>query len=111
MKLVKRKTRKAIKKSVSKAIDKHGPQIAAAVVGGIASTLATLAGAESSEDPGKSKLTRFAEKVTAGRGRGDDEPAREATSKHDGRPPEVGGRDPRLEAANGESPGERRRHR
>src|SRR4051812_38442949 len=46
MKLVKRKTRKAIEKAVRKALKKHGPALVAAVAGGIVSSLAALAGTE-----------------------------------------------------------------
>jgi hypothetical protein len=65
MKIVNRKTRKAIKKTVKKVVKKHGPKIAAGLAGGVVSTLATLAGTEA---PGstrrKSNLTDVAEKVS-----------------------------------------------
>jgi hypothetical protein len=57
MKIVNRKTRKAIRKSVKKVVKKHGAKVAAGLVGGIASTLATLA---STEAPGKGKQTNLA---------------------------------------------------
>ena len=43
MKLMKRKTRKAIEKNLRKALKNHGPAIAAGLIGGIASTLAAFA--------------------------------------------------------------------
>lgn len=49
MKLVNRKTRKAIRKSLKKVVKKHGPEIVAGLAGVIASTLATLA---STDAPG-----------------------------------------------------------
>ena len=62
---MKKKTRKAISKSVGKVIHKHGPAIAAGVAGSIASTLATLAGTEA---PGskskKSNLAKLSEDVS-----------------------------------------------
>jgi hypothetical protein len=64
MKLVSRKTRKAIRKSVSKVIRKQGPVIAAGLVGSIASTLATLAKTEAPESRGKSNLAKLSEDVS-----------------------------------------------
>ena len=64
MKLVSKKTRKAIRKSVSKVIRKQGPAIAAGLVGSIASTLATLANTEAPESKGKSNLAKLSEDVS-----------------------------------------------
>ena len=65
MKLVKKKTRKAISKSVGKVIHKHGPAIAAGLAGSIASTLATLAGTEAPGSKGKkSNLAKLSEDVS-----------------------------------------------
>ena len=63
--LIKNKTRKAIRKGVEKVINKHGPQIAAGLAGGIASTLATLAGTEAPGSKGKkSNLAKLSEDVS-----------------------------------------------
>ena len=56
MKLVNRKTRKAIEKSVRKAMKKHGPKLVAALAGSLATSIATLASTESADAPGKSNL-------------------------------------------------------
>lgn len=65
MKIVNRKTRKAIRKSVGKVIKKHGPEMAAGLAGGIASTLATLAGTEAPGTKGrKSNLAALSKKVS-----------------------------------------------
>jgi len=102
MKLVKRKTRKAIRKSVKKAINEHGPGIAAAVVSGVASTLATLAGTEAPGKGGKSNLRELSDNVTAAVS-GDDEPDRDAAlRKKHVRKGDGSGRDPRLAAEEGE---------
>jgi hypothetical protein len=53
MKLVNRKTQKAIQKSVKKVIKKHGPKIAAGLVGSVASALTTLASTEAARSRGK----------------------------------------------------------
>jgi hypothetical protein len=73
MKLVKRKTRKAIQKGLKKAIKKHGPKITAGLAGGLASALATLANTESPDSKGrKSNLaalsTKLSDAVTGKRG-------------------------------------------
>lgn len=58
MGLVKRKTRKAIKKQVGKVIKKQGPQIAAALAGSVLSSLATMLSADSETGKkAKKKLT------------------------------------------------------
>jgi hypothetical protein len=62
MKLLKRKTRKAIKKQFKKAINKHGPEIAAGLIGGLASTLMTLANTDE-DGSGKTKVGKLAKKV------------------------------------------------
>jgi hypothetical protein len=65
MRLVKKKTRKAISKSVGKVIQKHGPAIAAGLAGGIASTLATLAGTEAPGSKGKkSNLAKLSDDIS-----------------------------------------------
>ncbi|HZA35989.1 MAG TPA: hypothetical protein VE505_13715 [Vicinamibacterales bacterium] len=65
VKLMRRKTRKAIRKSVGKVIHNYGPQIAAGLAGGIASTLATLAGTEAPGSKGKkSNLAKLSEDVS-----------------------------------------------
>src|SRR4051812_34846439 len=62
MKLVKKKTRKAISKRIGKVIHKHAPVIAAGLAGSIASTLATLAGTDAPGSKGKkSNLTKLSE--------------------------------------------------
>lgn len=48
MKLVGRKTRRAIEKSVAKVIKKHGPMIATGIAASLASSLATLLSSDSS---------------------------------------------------------------
>jgi len=63
MKMLNRKTRKAIRKSVGKAFKKHGPQILAGLAGGISSTLATLASADADTN-GQSRLTNLSKKVS-----------------------------------------------
>jgi hypothetical protein len=64
MKLLKRKNRKAIRKSVNKVMKRHGPAIAAAIGGGIASTLAALASTEAPDGKGKSNLAKLSENVS-----------------------------------------------
>ena len=61
MKLVGRKTRKAIRKSVKKVVKKHGPEIAAGLVSGVASTLATLASTEAPRANSKRKKSNLSE--------------------------------------------------
>ena len=64
MKLVKRKTRKAIRKGVNRLITKHGGEIAAGLAGSIASTLATLASTNAPGTKGpKSNLGKLSEKL------------------------------------------------
>ena len=58
MKLVKRKTRKAISKSVNKVIKKHGPEVAAGLTGSIASALATLAGTQAPVARARNRILR-----------------------------------------------------
>jgi hypothetical protein len=65
MKLVNRKTRKAIEKSVRKAMKKHGPALVAALAGGIASSIATLAKTEAPDKHGKSNLANLVDGATA----------------------------------------------
>ena len=56
MKLVNRKTKKAIEKSVRKAMMKHGPALVAGLASALASTIATLAKTEAPDARGKSNL-------------------------------------------------------
>jgi hypothetical protein len=65
MKIVNRKTRKAIRKSVNKVLKKHGPKFAAGLAGSIASALATLASTQAPGGKGtKSNLAAMSERVT-----------------------------------------------
>jgi hypothetical protein len=65
MKIVNRKTQKAIRKSVKKIIKKHGPKIAAGLAASIASTLATLASTSAPGSKGrKSNLAHVSDKVS-----------------------------------------------
>lgn len=63
MKLVNRKTKKAIEKSVRKAMKKHGPALIAGLASGLASTIATLARTEAPHGHGKSNLASMAEQA------------------------------------------------
>ena len=100
MKLINRKTRKAIRKNMKKAINKHGPAIAAGLIGGIASSLATLA---STDEPvssdGKSRLNQFAEKVQSAFGYEDKRKSRHAGARGSLRRPESAGRERPAPAA------------
>jgi hypothetical protein len=58
MKLVNRKTRKAIEKSVRKAMKKHGPALMATLASSLASSIATLA---STTAPGKRDKSNLAD--------------------------------------------------
>jgi hypothetical protein len=53
MKLLKRKTRKALRKSINKIAKKHGSKIAMGLVGSLASTLAALASTDAANGRGK----------------------------------------------------------
>jgi hypothetical protein len=64
MKLVNRKTRKLIEKSVRKAMKKHAPALIAAMASSLVSTIATLANTDASDKPGKSKLGDVVEQAT-----------------------------------------------
>lgn len=63
MKLVNRKTKKAIEKSVRKAMKKHGPALIAGLASGLATTIATLAGTTAPHGHGKSNLANMAEQA------------------------------------------------
>lgn len=66
MKLVTRKTKKAVRKSVKKLIKKHGAEVAAGLVGTAASALATLAGTEAPGARGKkSNLAELSHRLAA----------------------------------------------
>jgi hypothetical protein len=56
MKLVNRKTRKLIEKSVRKAMKKHAPALIAALASSLVSTIATLANTDAPDKRGQSKL-------------------------------------------------------
>jgi hypothetical protein len=56
MKLVNKKTRKAIEKTVRKAMKKHGPALMASLAAGLASSIATLAKTEAPGRRGMSNL-------------------------------------------------------
>jgi hypothetical protein len=65
MKIVNRKTRKAIRKSVKKVVKKHGAKIAAGLAGTIASALATLASTDAAGTKGRrTNLSEISKKVT-----------------------------------------------
>jgi len=63
MKILNRKTRRAIRKSVGKVVKKHGPQILAGLAGGISSTLATLASTDASTRE-RSPLSKLSQRVS-----------------------------------------------
>jgi hypothetical protein len=65
MKLVNRKTKKAIEKSVRKAMKQHGPALIAGLVSGLASTIATLGSTEAPDKPGKSNLADVVDQAKA----------------------------------------------
>ena len=65
MKLLKRKQRKALSRSVSKIIKKHGSEIAAGLASSVASTLATLASTDAPGTSGKkSNLRKLSQNVS-----------------------------------------------
>ena len=65
MKIVSKKTRKALRRSVKKVVKKHGPKIASGLAAGVASSLATLASTTAAGTKGKkSNLTKVSRKVT-----------------------------------------------
>jgi hypothetical protein len=63
MKLVNRKTKKAIEKSVRKAMKKHGPALLAGLASGLAATIASLAKTEAPQGHGKSNLADIVEQA------------------------------------------------
>jgi hypothetical protein len=63
MKLVNKKTRKAINKAVRKAMKKNGPALMAGLAGAFASSLATLAKTEAPGKRGKSNLADLVDRV------------------------------------------------
>ena len=63
MKLLKRKTQKAIEKSVRKAMKKHGPALLAGLASAVASSVATLAKTEAVGKLGKSNLADLVERT------------------------------------------------
>ena len=64
MKIMKKKTRRAINKTMRKMINRHGREIAAGLVGSIASALATLAATEAPNADGRSNLTKMSKKIS-----------------------------------------------
>lgn len=87
MKLINRKARKAIDKSLRKAVKRHGPALMAGLASGLASSLATLAKTEAPGKGGKSNLAsiveRFQEALAESTGQKDKH--RHAKKKHSGR--------------------------
>jgi hypothetical protein len=65
MAMVNKKTRKAIRKSFKKVINKHGPTIAEHLATGAAAALATYLGAEGKK--GGKKLAKVAKKLPGGK--------------------------------------------
>ena len=73
MKLMNRKTRKAIRKSLRKVVRKHGPEILAGLAAAVASAVATLASTEAADTPGrKSNLGKLSDKVAGALALADD---------------------------------------
>jgi ATP-dependent protease HslVU (ClpYQ) peptidase subunit len=64
MKIMKKKTRRAIRKSVRKLANKHGREIAVGLIGSIASALATLANTEAPGSGGKSNLAKMSKDIS-----------------------------------------------
>ena len=85
MKLLSRKTKKAIEKSVRKALKKAGPALVAAVVSSLGSSLAALASTESAERPGKSNLTDVVDRARKAV-KGGDKKARSRKSRRESQP-------------------------
>jgi hypothetical protein len=77
MKIVDKKTRKAIEKSLRKVIRKHAPAIAAGLASGLASSLATLASTEAAGRGGKSNLGVIAESIQSALTGQPEKPARD----------------------------------
>jgi hypothetical protein len=65
MRLIDRKTQKAIEKTLRKAIRQHGPAIAAGLASGLASIVATLASTDAPRRRGKSNLGVLLERIQA----------------------------------------------
>jgi len=97
MKLVNRKTRKLIEKSVRKAMKKHAPALIAALASSLVSTIATLASTDATDKPGKSKLGDVVEQAAdslvggkkARRGREQKKTARRTADSSDRTQPSV----------------------
>jgi|tagenome__1003787_1003787.scaffolds.fasta_scaffold18630288_1 hypothetical protein len=68
MAMIKKKTRKAIKKSFKKVINKHGPTIAEHVATGLAASVATYLGAEGKK--GRKNLKKIAKSLPGGKSLG-----------------------------------------
>ena len=86
MKLMNRKTRKAIRKSVQKVIRQHGPEIIAGIAAAVASAVATLASTEAagSTDGKKSNLGKLSDKVAGALSLANDKGARGKRRREDG---------------------------
>ena len=65
MAILKKKTRKAISKSLKKLINKHGPVVAEHIATGLVASLATYLGAEG--EKGVKKLKKAAKALPAGK--------------------------------------------
>ena len=73
MKLMNRKTRKAIRKSLRKVIRKHGPELVAGLAAAVASAVATLASTDAPGTRGeKSNLGKLSEKMAGALALADD---------------------------------------
>jgi hypothetical protein len=64
MKILDRKTQKAIRKVFTKVIRKHAPEIAAGLAGSLSATLATLAGTDTPGGTKKSNLAALSETLS-----------------------------------------------
>ena len=85
MKLMNRKTRKAIRKSVQKVIRQHGPEIIAGIAAAVASAVATLASTEAAGTDGKkSNLCKLSDKVAGALSLANDKGARSKRRREDG---------------------------
>lgn len=85
MKLMNRKTRKAIRKSVQKVIRQHGPEIIAGIAAAVASAVATLASTEAAGTDGKkSNLGKLSDKVAGALSLANDKGTRSKRRREDG---------------------------
>jgi hypothetical protein len=86
VKIINKKTRRALEKSLRKAIKKHAPAIAAGLASGLASSLATLASTETPDGRGQSNLGKIVEKVQAAVGQQDTGSSKSHKEKKTARP-------------------------